>query len=142
MAVLNAAARQLIESGALAHLVTLDDDGSPQVSVVWMAVAEDGGELQAAHLDGRQRKLRNIRRDPRVTVSFESTEANAVGMKHFLVVHGEAYVTEGGAPELLHELAQTYVGPGTTFPPMPDPPPGFVTHIRITRIGGAGPWQD
>ncbi|MDQ3455132.1 MAG: TIGR03618 family F420-dependent PPOX class oxidoreductase [Actinomycetota bacterium] len=142
MAVLNAAARQLIESGALAHLVTLDDDGSPQVSVVWMAAAEDGGELQAAHLDARQRKLRNIRRDPRVTVSFESDQANEIGMKHFLVVHGEAYVTEGGAPELLHDLAQIYVGPGTTFPPMPDPPPGFITHVRITRIGGTGPWRD
>ncbi len=107
-----------------------------------MSVDDDSTKIRAAHLDGRQRKLRNIRRDPRVTVSFESTEANAVGMKHFLVVHGEAYVTEGGAPGLLHELAQTYVGPGTTFPPMPDPPPGFITHIRIGRVAGSGPWKN
>lgn len=142
MAVLNAAARQLVRSGALAHLVTLDGDGAPQVSVVWMAVTDDGSELLAAHLDHRQRKLRNIRRNPRVTVSFESDRANDVGMKHFLVVHGEATVSEGGAPELLHDLAQVYVGPGTTFPPMPDPPPGFITHVRPTKIGGVGPWQD
>ena len=51
-------------------------------------------------------------------------------------------VTEGGAPELLHRLAQTYVGPGTVFPPMPNPPPGFVTHVTVTRVGGNGPWTD
>ncbi len=140
MAGLNAAARELISSGALAHLVTLDPDGSPQVSVVWMGV--DGDDLVAAHLDGRQRKLQNLRRDPRVVVSFEAATANPVGMRHYLVVHGTARITEGGAPELLHELAQVYVGPGTTFPPMPDPPSGFVSRITVERVGGAGPWSD
>jgi PPOX class probable F420-dependent enzyme len=138
MAALNAAARSVIEDGALAHLVTVNEDGSPQVSVVWVGL--DGDELVGAHLDGRQRKLRNIRRDPRVVVSFEGTGANAIGMRDYLVVHGRARITEGGAPELLHRLAQTYVGPGTDFPPMPNPPPGFVTHIEITRVGGSGPW--
>ena len=137
--VLNDAARRLITSGALAHMVTLDEDGTPQVSVVWVGV--DGDGLVAGHLDGRQRKLRNLRRDPRVALSFESSEANSVGMRHHLVVHGTARITEGGAPELLHELAQTYVGPGTRFPPMPDPPPGFVTHIRVERVSGLGPWS-
>ncbi|MFN2538191.1 MAG: PPOX class F420-dependent oxidoreductase [Mycobacteriales bacterium] len=129
MAVLNAAARELITSGALAHLVTLDPDGSPQLSVVWVGVA--GDELVAAHLDGGQRKLRNLRRDPRVAVSFEAATANPVGMRHYLVVHGTAHITEGGAPELLHDLAHVYVGPGTDFPPMPEPPPGFVSHITV-----------
>lgn len=138
MAVLDESARQLIASGALGHLATLEEDGSPQVSVVWVGL--DGDELVSAHLDGRQRKLANIRRDPRVTLSFEGAAANAIGMRHHLVVHGTARITEGGAPELLHELAQTYVGPGTEFPPMPDPPPGFIVHVRPTRIGGLGPW--
>lgn len=140
VAVLNDAARRLVESGALAHLVTLDDDGSAQVAIVWVGL--DGDELVAAHLDGRQRKLRNIRNDPRVVVSFEANTSNDIGMRHYLVVHGRAHITEGGAPELLHRLAQTYVGPGTDFPPMPDPPPGFITHITPTRVGGAGPWTE
>lgn len=63
-----------------------------------------------------------------------------MGLRHYLVVHGTARITEGGAPELLQELAQTYLGPGTTFPPMPDPPPGRVTHITPERFGGVGPW--
>lgn len=137
-AVLNDAARQLIESGALAHMVTLDPDGTPQVSVVWVGV--EGDELVAGHLHADQRKLRNLRRDPRVAFSFESAQANAVGMRHYLVVHGNARVTEGGAPELLHRLAQVHVGPGTRFPPMPDPPPGFVTRTTVERVSGNGPW--
>jgi PPOX class probable F420-dependent enzyme len=138
MAALNAAARSVIENGALAHLVTINEDGSPQVSVVWVGL--DGDELVAGHLDGRQRKLRNIRRDPRVAVSFEGPGVNAIGMRDYLVVHGTARITDGGAPELLGRLAQTYVGPGTDFPPMPDPPPGFITHITVTRVSGSGPW--
>ena len=35
MRMLNGAARKLIESGALAHLVTINKDGSPQISVVF-----------------------------------------------------------------------------------------------------------
>lgn len=135
---LSPAARELILGGALAHLVTINEDGSPQVSVIWVGL--DGDELVAAHLDGRQRKLRNMRRDPRVCVSFEGAGTNGIGMRDYLVVHGTARITEGGAPELLQKLAQVYVGPGTKFPPMPNPPAGFLTHIQVRRIGGSGPW--
>src|SRR5919198_5583477 len=95
---LNAAARQLIESGALAHLVTLNADGSPQVAIIWVGI--DGDDLVAAHLDGSQRKLANIRRDPRVAVSFETNVIDDYGMRQYLVIHGTATIKEGGAPEL------------------------------------------
>jgi PPOX class probable F420-dependent enzyme len=137
---LNEAARRLIGSGALAHLVTINEDGSPQLSLVWVGL--DGDELVSAHLDGRQKKLQNIRQDPRVALSFEADGDNGIGMRNYLVVHGTARITEGGAPELLHTLAQTYVGPGTVFPPMPNPPAGFVTHIAVDRVGGTGAWSD
>ncbi len=138
MAVLPDSAKELIRSGALAHLVTTNPDGSAQVSVVWAGV--DGDELVCGHLPSTQRKLANLRRDPRVAVSFEAPTRNPVGMRDYLVVHGRARITEGGAPQLLHELAQVYVGPGTVFPPFPDPPPGFITHITVERVGGQGPW--
>jgi PPOX class probable F420-dependent enzyme len=138
MAALPESARELIESGALAHLVTLNRDGSPQVSCVWVGL--DGDELVAGHLPEHQ-KIRNIRRDPRVAVSFEGTRIHPPGLKEYLVVHGRAYVTEGGAPELLQRLAHVYLGPDVKFPPMPDPPPGYVTHIRVDRVGGVGPWS-
>jgi PPOX class probable F420-dependent enzyme len=130
-------ARELIESGALAHLVTLNVDGSPQVSCVWMGLEDD--ELVAGHLR-RQQKIRNIERDPRVVVSFEGTKIHPPGLKEYLVVHGRARVTEGGAPELLQRLARVYLAPEVVFPAMPDPPPGFVTRLTVARIGGVGPW--
>src|SRR4051794_33837436 len=137
MADLHPEARELIESDALGHMVTLEPDGRPQVTCVWVGL--DGDEIVAAHL-GRYRKVRNIERDPRVTLSVEGSETNEIGMRHYLVVHGRARIEEGGAPELLQRLARVYVGPGVSFPPMPDPPPGFVTRIEVERVGGIGPW--
>ena len=102
---LNPAARALIESGPLAHLVTLNRDGSPQVSVIWVGL--DGDDLVSGHVDGRQLKMHNMARDPRVALSFEAPGTNAVGLREYLVVHGLVTLTEGGAPELLHRLAQT-----------------------------------
>ena len=130
-------ARALLESDALAHLVTLEADGRPQVSIVWVGL--DGDEIVCAHLP-EHRKVRNIRRDPRVALSIEGTQTNAIGLKEYLVVHGQARITEGGAPELLQRLAHTYLGPDVRFPPMDDPPPGFITHIAVDRVGGVGPW--
>jgi PPOX class probable F420-dependent enzyme len=138
VATLPDSARELIESGALAHLVTLNADGSPQVSCIWMGI--DGDELVAGHLMPQQ-KIRNVERDPRVVVSFEGTRLHPPGLKEYLVVHGRAHVTEGGAPELLQRLAHVYLGPDVKFPPMPDPPPGFVSHVAVERIGGVGPWN-
>jgi PPOX class probable F420-dependent enzyme len=129
--------RALIDTGPLAHLVTLNADGSPQVTVVWIGVEDD--EIVSGHLY-EHRKVRNVRRDPTVAISLEAPGANEIGMRDYAVLYGHARVTEGGAPELLHRLAQIYVGPGTTFPPMPDPPPGFVTRITVDRITGQGPW--
>ena len=130
-------ARSLVESSALAHLVTLNEDGSPQVSVVWVGLEDD--EVVCAHLP-RNRKVRNIERDSRVALSIETSEVNDMGLQHYLVVYGTARITEGGAPELLNQLAQTYMGEGSDFPPMPDPPPGYVTRIAVDRVAGVGPW--
>jgi PPOX class probable F420-dependent enzyme len=138
MAGLPAEARELIESGALAHLVTLNADGSPQVSCIWVGL--DGDELVSGHLSAEQRKLGNVRRDPRVSLSFEGTRVHPPGLKEYLVVHGLARVEEGGAPELLQRLAHVYLGPDVTFPPMDDPPPGFTMRTAVERVGGVGPW--
>ena len=135
---LSPAARTLLDSDALAHLVTLGADGSPQVSIIWIGL--DGDEVVAAHLSPTQQKLRNIARDPRVAISIESDVTNDHGLREYLVLHGTARLTPGGAPELLQELAHTYLGPDVRFPPMGDPPPGTVTHITIDRVSGVGDW--
>jgi PPOX class probable F420-dependent enzyme len=130
-------ARAVLESAALAHLVTLNPDGSPQVTIVWAGL--DGDEIVLGHLP-EHRKIRNIRNDSRVALSIETGERNATGLNEYLVIYGTARVTEGGAAELLQRLARTYLGPGVRFPPMDNPPPGYITHIAVDRIGGVGPW--
>lgn len=130
-------ARALIEAGPLAHLVTLNADGSPHVTIVWVGLG--GDELVIGKLMADQ-KVANLRRDPRVAVSFEG-EGQDHGMQHYLVVEGTARVDEGGAPELLQRLAETYVGPGVRFPPMDDPPPGFTIRITPEKVRGSGPWS-
>jgi PPOX class probable F420-dependent enzyme len=130
-------ARALLESAALAHLVTLNPDGSPQVTIVWAGL--DGDEIVIGHLPDH-RKLRNIRNDSRVALSIETPERNPTGLNEYLVIYGTARVTEGGAAQLLQELAHTYLGPGVRFPPVDNPPPGYITHITVDRIAGVGPW--
>jgi Pyridoxamine 5'-phosphate oxidase len=58
--ILNDKVRQALTAGNLTHLVTLNKDGSPQVSIVWVGL--DGDEIVCAHLNLYQ-KLKNIRRD-------------------------------------------------------------------------------
>lgn len=130
--------RAALEAGRLGHLTTLNPDGSPQVSVVWIGL--DGDEIVIGHLMGG-RKVTNIAGDPRVALTVECDGANPVGMTNYLIVYGDAHLVEGGAPELLQRLAEVYVGPGVRFPPMDEPPPGHVIHIRPSRFGGVGPWS-
>src|ERR1700757_1883760 len=102
---LNEAARDLIGKGADATLVTVNPDGSPQVSVVWVALQStpDGDELVSAHL-AEHKKVRNIRNDPRVAVTIVSVGASGQGMRPYLSIDGTARIVEGGAPELLKAL--------------------------------------
>ena len=130
-------ARDILQSDALAHLVTINPDGTPQVSCVWVGLDDD--EVAFASL-GPRRKLDNIRRDSRVTLSLEGRSVSALGLKEYLVVYGHARIEEGGGPELLQRLAHTYLGPDVKFPPMDDPPPGVVVRIAVDRLGGHGPW--
>ena len=96
-------ARAVLESPALAHLVTLNPDGSPQVSIVWVGL--DGDEIVAGHLP-EHRKVRNIRNDSRVALSIETDTRNAMGLNEYLVIYGTARITEGGAAELLQRTVR------------------------------------
>jgi PPOX class probable F420-dependent enzyme len=129
--------RTLIESGTPAHFVTLNPDGSPQITLVWVGL--DGEDIIAGHLP-ENRKVKNIRRDPRVAISLQATTKSAMGLTEYAVLYGEAHIEEGGAPELLQRLAVTYIGPGVKFPPMEKPPRGYVTRVRVSEISGVGPW--
>jgi PPOX class probable F420-dependent enzyme len=135
---LSDAVRRFIESGPLAHVVTLNRNGDPDVSMAWVGL--DGDEVVIGTLSD-QRKLRNLRADPRIALSFAAPGRNAWGLDKYLVLRGRARVTEGGAPELLQRLAHVYLGPDVVFPAMPDPPAGYTIRIAVEKVSGLGDWD-
>jgi PPOX class probable F420-dependent enzyme len=130
--------REVIARGPLAHLTTLNPGGSPQVTVVWVGI--EGEELVVGHLALHQ-KIKNIRRDPRVVLSLLADETNSQGLREYVVVYGNARVTEGAAVPLLQRLAPLYLGPKADFPPASMRGiAGYVTRITPERFSGIGPW--
>ena len=123
--------RAAIASGRLVHLATINPDGTPQVTCIY--VGWEGDEIVAGHLADHV-KLRNIRRDPRVTLSVES-DVPFEGFSPYLVIKGIARVEEGGGVPVLRRIT------GGQFPPPGDDgPEGFVTHISPRALSGIGPW--
>ena len=131
--------REVIEKGPNAHLTTLNRDGSPQVTVVWVGI--EGEEFVIGHLAMHQ-KVKNIRRDPRVALSLLSDKTSAQGMREYVVAYGNARITEGGAVQLLQRLAKIYLGPKAVFPTSMLNVPGFITRIAPDRFTGVGPWAE
>lgn len=73
MVTIPASVREFLANGLLAHVVTLDPDGTPHVTLAWAGF--DGDELlMATFFLLEQKKLRNLHRDPRVVLSFEAAE--------------------------------------------------------------------
>jgi PPOX class probable F420-dependent enzyme len=130
--------RELIAKAPLAHLTTLNPDGSPQVTVVWVGIENE--EFVIGHL-AVHKKVKNIRRDARVALSMLGDKTNANGLREYVVVYGNARVTEGGAVDLLGRLAPLYLGPKAVYPPAAMRNiPGYVTRIMPRRFTGIGPW--
>lgn len=128
--------RRLIESGPLCHLSTINADGSPQVTVIWIGL--DGDGLVSGHL-GRWVKLRNIERDPRVALSFEAPREPGVFLNPYAVLRAWASVEPSEqAWDLLNRLAKVYVGSDAEFPGPKKP--GYIVRYAVERIGGVGPW--
>jgi PPOX class probable F420-dependent enzyme len=128
--------RAAIEAAPIAHVVTLGKEGSPQATLAWIGL--DGDEVVIGTMFD-QAKLRNLRRDPRIMISFECGGRSAMGLNAYFVIHGRARITEGGAPELLQRLAYGYIGPGTVYPPFPNPPTGWVIRMTVERVTDHGP---
>jgi PPOX class probable F420-dependent enzyme len=135
---LSTSALDLLASNAVATVATLQQDGSAHLSLAWVGI--EGDEIVFGTLND-QRKLRNLRRDPRIALTIQSEHSNDWGLREYLVLYGTARITEGGAPELLQHLARTYLGPDVVFPAMPDPPAGYVVRMRVDRFEGIGSWR-
>ncbi len=127
---------ELVEAGPLAHLSTINADGSPQVSVIWIGL--DGDDLVSGHLS-RYAKIRNIERDPRTVLSFDAPRQPGVFLNPYAALHTRAAVEPSDDTwDLLNRLAKVYIAPDAEFPAPRGP--GYTVRYRVERITGVGPW--
>ncbi|HEY0716995.1 MAG TPA: PPOX class F420-dependent oxidoreductase [Streptosporangiaceae bacterium] len=91
--VLSEAARALLDGRNYAVLATLNPDGSPQSSVMW--VGRDGADVLFSTVEGR-RKHRNMLRDPRVSLSVIDT------------ADPENYVELRGRVSMIHDVGRHF----------------------------------
>jgi PPOX class probable F420-dependent enzyme len=130
--------RELIESGPMVHLSTINPDGSPQVTVIWIGL--DGDDLVSTHMRDNV-KLKNIRRDPRVALSFDVAREPGVWINPYAVVYALAAVEPSPYIwDLMTRHAKAYVAPDAQVPVPEEPEPGFIVRYSVTRISGIGPW--
>lgn len=129
--------RTLIESGPLVHLATINPDGSPQVTVIWIGL--DGEQIVSGHT-GHHRKLRNIERDPRVVLSFVGPRDHDAVLNPYAVLRCTASVEPSDDTwDLLNRLAKVYMQPDSEFPA--PRAPGYIVRYTAERVGGVGPWS-
>jgi PPOX class probable F420-dependent enzyme len=129
--------REFLATGPFAHVVLRHPDGRLHVTLAWAGL--DGDELIFSTFYDRH-KMADIRRDPRVTLSFQAKEHAGEGLHPYLVIDGQARVIEGGALEVMDALAPAYIGPGAVFPNR-EVPSGATFRATVERIYGMGPWR-
>ncbi|MFI0224045.1 PPOX class F420-dependent oxidoreductase [Streptomyces lydicus] len=95
--------KKLLDTPIFVIVTTIQPDGSPQASPVW--VKRDGDDLLISTTVGR-RKERNIRRDPRVSVVVQPSDSPYT----YAEVRGTATLTTEGGRELIDELSRKYTG--------------------------------
>lgn len=122
---LTESARQLIDGMNPAVLGTVNPDGSPQTSVVW--VGRDGDDLLISTADGR-RKVTNLRRDARASL----TVFDMADPLQYVEIRGTTTVTEDPGRRLAVTLAEQYEGLGAGQEYLDLPPEVVRVVIRIT----------
>ena len=125
-------ARELLRGKAYAHVVTLNPSGRPQVTMVW--ADEVDGDLAFNTSRGRV-KLRNLERNPQVTVSVQ----NPADPQQYLVVHGRAEIMPDAAHEHIDRLAGRFLGMDQ-YPYLQPGEERVTVRVVADRVTGAGPW--
>jgi len=129
---LNDTVRRLLDEPNPAVLATLNPDGSPQTSVVW--VTRNGNDLLLSSAAGR-RKERNMRRDPRVSL----TVADRRDPQLYAEIRGVAAITEDAGRRFAVQLEEQYGGPGAGDQFLQLPPEVIRVIVTITpdRVTGS-----
>jgi PPOX class probable F420-dependent enzyme len=117
---LNDATIRLLDGRNYAVLATLNADGSPQTSAMW--VGRDGNDLLMSTLQGRL-KHRNMLRDPRVSVTVH----DAADPENYVELRGRAGITPDPGGQMDRQLSWKYDGKD----PGPDPPGAVRVVVRV-----------
>ncbi|MGP4110232.1 PPOX class F420-dependent oxidoreductase [Streptomyces sp. 4N509B] len=130
-AVLSDSLKTLLDEKVFVTLSTIQPDGSPQSSPVW--VKREGDELLISTTQDR-RKYHNLERDPRVTVVVVDP-SNPYG---YAEIRGDVAMTTDGGPELIDELARKYVGVSYAEfnPQAAQDAPRVVLRVRPRKVVG------
>ena len=118
---LSEATLKLVDGRNYAVLATVNPDGSPQTSVVW--VGRDGGDLLFSTVEGRV-KHRNMRRDPRVSISV----IDSADPENYVELRGRASMSPDAGRRVDTELSWKYDGKD----PGPDRPGAVRVVVRVT----------
>jgi PPOX class probable F420-dependent enzyme len=104
MAAIPDAAKHFFENKDFAHVATINPDGSPQVSSVWIGL---DGDLVYFNTEASRVKARNLRNNPSVAISILGQE----NPYENIVIQGKvAEITGEGAEEDLDVFAKRYLG--------------------------------
>ncbi|MCX5597611.1 PPOX class F420-dependent oxidoreductase [Streptomyces phaeochromogenes] len=95
--------RALLDGKNFASVATLGPGGAPQNSVVWFK--REGDTVLFSSTDGRQ-KIRNLRRDPRISVSVYDLANPYTSVE----IRGTAEILPDEGKRLPHELSHKYLG--------------------------------
>ena len=128
---LSQSVKKILEDKAYGHVITFDESGKPQVTMVWVDV--DGDDVVFNTAEGRL-KPRNLRRDPRVIVSVQDRN----DPQSYMVFHGKATVTEAGADAHIDKLAKRFLG-ANKYPFRQPGEKRLIVRVKPDRIGGYGP---
>ncbi|TDD12321.1 TIGR03618 family F420-dependent PPOX class oxidoreductase [Nonomuraea deserti] len=137
---LSPAADRLLEADRCATFVTVNADGSPHVSLMW--ISRDGDDLVFG-VEQHRVKVRNLRRDPRITVLVEDDRDAEHGLRQHLIVRGTVTFEGPGIPErfaaFMDRQAQRYLGTDYPFANR-ESTTALIGRIRVEHVSGVGPW--
>ena len=123
--------KKILQDKAYGHVVTLNANGKPQATMVWLDV--DGDEVLFNTSEGRL-KPRNLRRDPRIVISVQDRN----DPQSHMVFYGHSTITEAGADEHIDKLAKRFLN-AEKYPFRRPGEKRLVVRTKVDKIGGYGP---
>ena len=123
--------RGLLEKKALGHVITMNKNGSPQVTLVWMDVHNGKPSFNT---NRARQKGRNLVRDNRVMVSVQDPDNPMM----FAVIEGTATVTDDSSLQHINSVARKFTG--ADYANLQPGEQRITVDIEVSRVTGRGPW--